>query len=401
MKKVLFLILAAAMMLASCNSVPADVQDPTPTPAPSPTETTTAPPPTATPEPSPTPTPEPTPEPTPTPFVKLSDPGSELSIRKGPGTNTEKLGSLKDGDPVTIIEQGDVWHKISYNGGEAYVFAAYITNVPINYAYVPALKTTVKGKTYISDMVDVRSVIPDIKIFLTWASQDNVLNEVLYPAGACLLQKSTAEKLKKANEIFKKDGYRIRLYDGYRPYSVSKYLYKKVKDSRFVANPNTTFSTHNRGAAVDITLERIKTGEQIPMYSLMHTFNISSMRELPDIREFEKGTDEYNAILKKYPDILKYSKRTNEAKRNVDYMTKVMKKCGFTTISTEWWHYNDKDKAKFMVVDYNLAQDVEWIPAEEYEAFMAAKAAEGPLAELPSYVVFPKGNKTSVGNDDG
>ena len=77
-------------------------------------------------------------------------------------------------------------------------------------------------------------------------------------------------------------------------------------------------------------------------------------------------------------------------------MTKIMKKCGFTTISTEWWHFNDSDKAKFMVLDYDLKEDVQWIPAEEYETFMAEKAKEGPLETLPDYVVFPKpGNSRS------
>lgn len=388
MKKTLIcLIVVIAVLLAACTTdtpavvtaSPADSASVSPTETATPVPTLTA-----------TPTPEPTPEPTPTPFVKLSDPTSTLSVRQGPGTNTEKLGTLKDGDPVTILEQGDVWHKILYNGSEAYVFAAYIKNVPINYAYVPALTATVDGKTYVSDMVDVRYICPDIKIWLTWASQDNVLNKKFYPAGACLLQRETAEKLKAANDLFMKDGYRIRLYDGYRPYSVSVELYKLVRDGRFVQNPKSGPSTHNRGAAVDITLERIDTGEQIAMYSQMHTFNISSMRDLPDIRKYTEGTPEYNAILEEYPDILRYGRRSGEARRNVSYLTKIMKKCGFTTINSEWWHFNDSNKNKFMVLDYDLAADVQWIPAEEYASFLEARAAEGPLTTLPSYVIFPK-----------
>jgi D-alanyl-D-alanine dipeptidase len=381
-KTIIFLIAALAVLLMSCNS---EVSNPvTPSPTVSATATPTA-------APTPTPTPEPTPEPTPTPCVKLSDPTSSLSVRKGPGTNTEKLGSLNDGDPVTILEQGDVWHKISYNGGEAYVFAAYITNVPVYYAYVPALTATYDGKTYISDMVDVRYICPGIKIWLTFASQDNVLHKKFYPAGACLLQRSTAEKLKAANDLFMEDGYRIRLYDGYRPYSVTVEFYELVHDGRFVQNPKHGPSNHNRGAAVDITLERIDTGEQIPMYSFMHTFNISSLRNLPDITQYEEGTEEYNDIIEEYgTEILKYGKRSAKAKRNVDYLTRTMKKCGFTTINSEWWHFNDKEKGKFMVLDYDLAADVQWIPAEEYEAFLAEKAAEGPLTTLPDYVVYPK-----------
>ncbi len=385
MKKIIIiLIMALAMLLASCGSQAEVTPAPTPTVAATPT-------PEPTPSPTPTPTPEPTPEPTPTPCIKTSKTDGTLNVRSGPGTNTDILGVLNNGDPVTILEQGDVWHKISYNGGEGYVFASYVINVPVKYAYVPALASTYKGKDYVSDMVDVRYICPEIRIWLTWGSQDNVLNKKFYPAGACLLQRETAEKLKAANDLFMKDGYRIRLYDGYRPYSVTEEFYKLVRDGRFVQNPKNGPSSHNRGAAVDITLERMDTGDQIPMYSFMHTFNISSLRNLPDISGLPEDDPEYIAAIEEYgKEILKHCKRRAEEKRNVAYLTKIMKKCGFTTINSEWWHYNDSNKAKFMVLDYDLAADVQWIPGDEYEAFLAAKAAEGPLTVLPDYVVFPK-----------
>lgn len=329
--------------------------------------------------------PAPSPAPTPVPYVNLSDENSFLTVRKGPGTNTKKLGTLNNSDPVTILELGDVWHKIDYEGQQAYVFAAYIKDVAVQYAYVPRLEASVDGKTYISNMVDVRTIIPDIKIWLTFASQDNVMGKVLYP----VLQESTAKRLAKANEIFKKDGFRIKLYDGYRPYSVSVYLYEEIKDGRFVANPKKNPSTHNRGVAVDITLERIDTGNEISMPSKMHTFNISSLRSLPNIRAHQAGSQEYEAILKKYPDILDYPPRTTTAIKNMNYMTNVMKESGFTTITTEWWHFNDIDKMKFMVLDYDLVKDIIWIPEDEYQDFMDKKAMKDAISDLPDYVIFP------------
>lgn len=390
-KNTLFMLfISVLVLLSACSISEVDIPaqtEPAQTPSADPSPTIAA---TPSPTPLPTPSPSPTPQPTPSPYVKLSDPGSALSVRQGPGTNTEKFGQLNNGDIVTILERGDVWHKIAYNGSEAYVFAAYIAGLPMYYAAVPALEATVDSKTYVSKMVDIRAVVPDIKIWLTFASQDNVMGKVLYPAGACLLQEHTAQKLAAAAEIFAKDGYRIRLYDGYRPYSVSQYLWDEVRDGRFVAHPTPTSpSNHNRGAAVDITLERIDTGEQIAMPSLMHTFNISSLRSLPNIRKYEEGSDEYNAILKEYPDILKYPPRSSAGIRNMNYMTKVMKSCGFTTISSEWWHFTDKDKATFMVLDYDLATDVQWIPSEEYDDFMAQQNAQPPLTDLPDYVIYP------------
>jgi len=385
------ILLSLLLLLGACSpaiapqasAAPEATPVQTEAPTPEPTETPT-------PKPTPEPTQAPTPEPTPTPVVKLSDPTSALSVRQGPGTNTEKIGQLRDGMAVNILERGDVWHKIEWQGGEGYVFGAYITNLPVYYAYVPPLEATVGDKTYVSKMIDVRAAIPDIKIWLTFASQDNVMGKVLYPAGACLLQEETVEKLKKAQEIFKADGYRIRLYDGYRPFSVSEYLWDEVHDGRFVAHPTPTSpSNHNRGAAVDITLERIDTGEQIPMLSLMHTFNISSYRELPDYRDYAVGSAEYNAIFEEFPDIEKYIPRSGTGGKNVRYMTRVMKDCGFSTISSEWWHFQDTERKKFMVLDYDLATDVQWVAAEDYEAFMAEKAKEPPLYILPDYVIYP------------
>ena len=391
MKKFALLLISVLFLLSACNAqgsadtaqaspsavatqalTPEPIQDAEPTPTPQQTPIVTS---------------TPKPEPTPTPYVKLSDPTSALTVRQGPGTNTEKIGQLRDGDTVTILELGDVWHKIEWEGAEAYVFAQYIKNTPVEYAYVPKIEVTVDGKKYISEMVDVRAVVPDLKIWLTFASQDNFMEEVLYPAGACLLQKGTAEKLALAQAKFLEDGYRIRLYDGYRPFSVSEIIYDFVKDGRFAANPNRTPSNHNRGAAVDITLERVDTGEQIPMPSFMMTFNISSYRSLPNIYDYEEGSEEYNAILEEYPDILEYPERRQEAINNMNYMTKIMKSCGFTTISTEWWHFADNEKAKYMVLDYDLANDVTWIPQAEYEDFMANEWET--LYYLPDYVVFP------------
>ena len=391
MKKLFLAVIAVMLLLAACSTdMGQDTSAATATGTTTPVQTSAA-----TNGANNTPTPEktdiatatPMPEPTPVPYVELSDPSSVLTVREGPGTSTAKIGVLKDGDTVNIIEIGGVWHKIEWEGKEAYVFAQYIKNVPVSYAYVPELEVTIDGTTYISKMVDVRAVIPDLKIWLSFASQDNYMGKVLYPTGACLLQESTAKKLALAQEKFKADGYRIRLYDAYRPYSVTVLLYEEIKDGRFVANPNSKPSNHNRGAAVDITLERMDTGEQIPMPSLVMTLNISSIRDLPNIYDYEKDSEEYNAILEKYPDILDYPERSREATKNMNYLTKIMKSCGFTTISTEWWHFTDNEKDQFMVLDYDLANDIQWIPEEEYEAFMQRDVE--PLHYLPDYVIFP------------
>lgn len=322
-------------------------------------------------------------------YVIISGLETSIDVREGPEDAAEIMGFLNEGDTVDILEYGNVCHKILFEGKQAYVLAAHIKDEPIKYAYVPELIKKSGGRTYISEMIDVRHLCPDIKIQLLWAFPGNVLEKQFYPVEVCLIQKSTAEKLAAASEIFKQDGYRLVLYDAYRPYSVSVEFYDIVQDGRFVANPAKNPSTHNRGAAVDISLEYIDTGELVEMYSPIDTFNISSLRNLPDIYQYKKGSKRYNEILSQYPDILEYPRRSSAVKENVDYLTNVMESCGFTTISTEWWHFNDSDKNIFMVLDYDLEEDIEWIPALEYEAYLAEKKSQGPLVGLPDYVVFP------------
>jgi D-alanyl-D-alanine dipeptidase len=62
----------------------------------------------------------------------------------------------------------------------------------------------------------------------------------------------TVKALVKANEIFKKQGLRIKLFDCYRPLDIQKKMWKIVSNPEYVADP-AKGSIHNRGGA-DITL---------------------------------------------------------------------------------------------------------------------------------------------------
>jgi len=130
-------------------------------------------------------------------------------------------------------------------------------------------------------------------------------------------------KLKKANEIFQKDGYTIKIWDAYRAQSAQYILWDYASDKSFVANPKKG-SKHNRGAAVDITLID-ESGNEIEMGT-----------------EFDNFTEKaaYN-----------YSGHTNIALKNMKYLRNVMEQVGFKGISNEWWHFDDVDWKKYQVLD--------------------------------------------------
>ena len=179
----------------------------------------------------------------------------------------------------------------------------------------------------INGFVLLTSLDKDIIIDLKYATTNNFTKKIIYPNNICVLRKTTASKLVKANTELEKLGYRIKVWDAYRPVYVQQIFWDIVKDSRFVANPKNGGSIHNKGCAVDITLVD-KDGKDVKMPSKFDDFSSNAYRS--------------------------NSKMTNEAKRNMDILTKCMIYNGFTTINTEWWHFEDSDSKNYKIADINL-----------------------------------------------
>ncbi|MEL7622448.1 MAG: M15 family metallopeptidase [Clostridiales bacterium] len=201
---------------------------------------------------------------------------------------------------------------------------------PLLYAFPQPVAFIEGGKTYQDELVDVRLVIPGIQVNMLYATEDNFTGQVLYPLDLCLLQKGTAEKLKKAQAILAAGGYQLLITDAYRPFSVQLKMFELIGNSAYLANPHRSPSNHNRGAAVDVTLLDSE-GNPLEMPSAIDTFDATAHRA-------------YNPGPGQPP-------RSQAAKDNMDYLTKVMVECGFTTIKSEWWHYDDKDAKSYPATD--------------------------------------------------
>jgi len=174
-------------------------------------------------------------------------------------------------------------------------------------------------------LVNVKDVIPDIKIDLKYATPHNFLKKVLYTdLHNCYLQKEAAEMLKKAQEYLKsiQPEYSLIVFDGARPNSIQKEMWKKVKgtpEQRYVANPYKG-SIHNFGAAVDL--------------SIVDEYGI----------ELDMGTpfDFFGKLAQpRYEQQFFDSKElTREQLDNRALLRKAMKHAGFRGILSEWWHFN-------------------------------------------------------------
>ena len=157
-----------------------------------------------------------------------------------------------------------------------------------------------------------------------YATKNNFTHRVLYPSAKVYLRKIVAEHLKMVNDYVKeKYNLRLKVFDGYRPLSVQKKMWKIVPDSRYVANPQNG-SRHNRGAAVDLTLID-SAGKELDMGTGFDNFT-------------EKA--HYN-----------YSGLSEEQKKNRKILRDAMMKFGFEPLETEWWHFDYHGWKRFHILD--------------------------------------------------
>ena len=179
----------------------------------------------------------------------------------------------------------------------------------------------------VDGLVNVSDMDNSFIFNLVYATEDNFTKTAVYPINVCVLLKETALKLINANNEFKKLGYRIKIWDAYRPMYVQRIFWDIVRDERFVANPNKNGSRHSRGTAVDITLVD-EFERELKMPSTFDDFSDKALRNY-------KGMDE-------------------EEKVNINFLTSVMERNGFLTIDTEWWHFDDSNYCKYEIIDVNL-----------------------------------------------
>lgn len=160
--------------------------------------------------------------------------------------------------------------------------------------------------------VDVRSLSPNIKVKLAYATSNNFLGRAVYPSGTkCLLRKSAAEKLALVQASLEKQGLGLLVWDCYRPLEVQEQMWKIMPDSKYVANPKKG-SKHNRGMAVDLTL-------------------VDANGELEMPTKFDDFSDRARSD---------YQGGTAEQRKNRDKLKEEMQAQGFTSYAGEWWHFD-------------------------------------------------------------
>lgn len=153
---------------------------------------------------------------------------------------------------------------------------------------------------------------------MKYASADNFLKTQVYDCAECYLRMKTVRNLIEANNEFLQLGYRIKIYDCYRPLAIQKKMWAIMPDADYVADPKRG-SIHNRGGAVDITLVDLN-GVELDMGTAFDHF----------------GPEAAHAFKKLPKNVLANRKMLKE----------IMLRYNFRAFKSEWWHYNLAESIK-------------------------------------------------------
>src|SRR5687768_6450409 len=117
-------------------------------------------------------------------------------------------------------------------------------------------------------LVELITLDNTIKLDIRYATSDNFVGRPVYPEARAFLQKPAAKAVVRVHQKLKKQGLGIVIFDGYRPWTITKLFWDVVPEDKrkFVANP-AKGSKHNRGAAVDLSMFDLKTGQLVDMPS--------------------------------------------------------------------------------------------------------------------------------------
>ena len=188
-----------------------------------------------------------------------------------------------------------------------------------------------------SGFVLLADYLPHIVQEIRYYSTYNFIGERIdgYEEPCALLTKEAARALKSVSNEVIVQGYRLKIFDAYRPACAVKqfvlwgiedtdvrmkpYFYPELeKQELFARGYIAKQSSHSRGSAVDLTLLDMKTGKELDMGS---PFDLFSELSHPDCRDI-----------------------TAEQYRNRMLLQHLMVRSGFLPIDCEWWHFSLKEE---------------------------------------------------------
>ena len=192
-------------------------------------------------------------------------------------------------------------------------------------------------------LVPVTQADPNIRLDVRYATTDNFMKTRLYPAPQAWARCEVALALARVQSALEPRGIGLKVFDAYRPYSVTVAMWEPIRDPDFVADP-AKGSRHNRGAAIDVTLVDLASGEELPMPTPYDDFTPAASHEASDL--------------------------PLAALQNRAILRAAMEAEGFEALSSEWWHYDYRGWEKFPLMNLSHSE-------------LEPQRAACPAAEIP------------------
>ncbi|MBR6877825.1 MAG: phosphatase PAP2 family protein [Bacteroidales bacterium] len=200
-----------------------------------------------------------------------------------------------------------------------------------------------------SQFVNLTDVVPDAILEIRYYSTYNFVGARVdgYLEPTALLTRQAADSLRAVSDDLMKQGYRLKIFDAYRPQCavdhfvrwaadvndtlMQPYFYPEVpRDRLFELGYIAKKSGHTRGSTVDLTLFDMATEKEVDMGGTFDWFGLESH---PDFGG-NPNTGKY----------IPNDRITEEQFHNRMILREAMLRHGFKPIGEEWWHFTLKDE---------------------------------------------------------
>lgn len=196
-------------------------------------------------------------------------------------------------------------------------------------------------------LVDISTRVPDISLDMRYAGTDNFVGTRVdgYAVGRCYLRERAADALAQVEKAVREQGFRLRIFDCYRPARAVAHFMRWAQDTRdqrtkpqyypnldkpaLVGEYIARVSGHSRGSTVDLTLLDCRQGDPclpLDMATDFDFFDVRANTETPGLSEAQRA--------------------------NRQRLLSAMAQHGFRNYEKEWWHFTfseDPSKALFDV----------------------------------------------------
>ena len=209
---------------------------------------------------------------------------------------------------------------------------------------------TVEPELDSSDFVNITDVVPDAILEIRYFSTYNFVGARIdgYEQPTALLTRRAADSLRAVSDELKAQGYRLKIYDAYRPQCgvdhfvrwgkdladtlMKPYFYpNETKDSLFIKDYIATKSGHSRGSTLDLTIFDMRTEKEVDMGGTFDWFGRESHPDYCGNPETGEYTGENGTL-------------TAQQFENRMILRRAMLAHGFKPYDCEWWHFTLKDE---------------------------------------------------------